>query len=67
MERSYDQHKKATFVVKIIGSENGTWQGRITYAEENKVQYFRSMLEMIQLIDETVNQNKNIDEFKASG
>ena len=59
--------KKGIFVVKIFGNENGTWQGRITYAEENRVQYFRSMLEMIQLIDEAVSLSKESEDLEASG
>ena len=50
--------KKSTFVVKILSNENGTWQGRITYADENRIQYFRSLLEMIRLIDEEVSSEE---------
>ena len=66
MKRSYDKHQKSTFVVKIFGNENGTWQGRITYAEGNQIQYFRSMLEMIQLIDEAVSSKQEGEELEAS-
>ena len=58
--------KKGTFVVKILGNENGTWQGRITYADENRIQYFRSLLEMIKLIDEAVSSQSEDERFKAS-
>lgn len=58
--------KKGTFVVKILSNENGTWQGRITYADENRIQYFRSLLEMINLIDEAVSSQSEDEGFKAS-
>lgn len=39
-----------TFVVKIVGQQNATWQGSVTWTEENKVQNFRSALELLKLI-----------------
>ncbi len=44
-------HKKGTFIVKVDYCENETWQGRVTWAEENKSEHFRSALELIKLID----------------
>lgn len=41
----------ATFVVRILHRENATWQGEIFWAEENRTEKFRSMLEMVRLID----------------
>lgn len=42
---------KGTFTISILGTENATWQGRITWTEKNKIQYFRSALELLKLID----------------
>lgn len=39
-----------TFVVKILNQQNGTWQGSVTWTEEQKVQNFRSALELLKLI-----------------
>ena len=50
MENKHDM--KQTFIVKISDCQNGTWQGKIVWAEENRSQHFRSTLEMIRLIDE---------------
>lgn len=46
--------EKDTFVVHIISRENSTWQGQITWANEKKKSSFRSMLEMIKLIDAAI-------------
>jgi hypothetical protein len=43
---------KQTFIVKIYNCQNGTWQGKIIWADENRSQHFRSMLEMLKLMDE---------------
>ena len=40
-----------TFIVKILDSQNATWQGSVTWAERQKVQYFRSALELLKMID----------------
>lgn len=56
MEASKDielKGKKATFVVKVAYRQNSSWQGEITWVEENKTQRFRSALELIKLIDST--------------
>ncbi len=60
MKKRFDQGASATFVVRIQNNQNGTWQGRITYADEERTQYFRSMLEMIKLIDDAVGQHDEI-------
>lgn len=45
---------KGTFIVKIDHCQNETWQGRVVWADENKTEYFRSALELMQLIDGAV-------------
>lgn len=39
-----------TFVVKIMDQQNATWQGCVTWMEEQKEQKFRSALELVKLI-----------------
>lgn len=43
--------KKGTFIVRIISQENATWQGKVTWAEREETATFRSMLELIRLMD----------------
>ena len=42
---------RGTFLVKVDYCQNNTWQGRVIWAEENRVEHFRSALELIKLID----------------
>jgi hypothetical protein len=42
---------KGTFVVKIRYRQNSTWQGHVTWVEENKTVPFRSALELLKLLD----------------
>ena len=43
-----------TFVVKIMNNQNSTWQGSVTWVEEQRTQQFRSALELLKLIDGVV-------------
>ncbi len=49
-----EETNKSTFVVKINNKQNGTWQGRVIWAEENRTEHFRSLLELINLMDEAL-------------
>lgn len=43
--------EEATFVLHIKYRQNATWQGSVTWAEENVRRDFRSALELLKLID----------------
>ena len=43
-----------TFIVRVQHRQNSSWQGRITWMEENKTICFRSVWEMIKLIESAV-------------
>lgn len=45
-----------TFIVRIQYRQNATWQGHVTWVDENKTVPFRSALELIKLIDSTQNE-----------
>ena len=49
---------KATFVVRILYRENQSWQGQITWAETNETRPFRSVLELMKLMDSTGRPDK---------
>lgn len=42
------------FYVEIKSMENHTWQGNVTWMEGNRSEYFRSTLELMKLIDSTL-------------
>ena len=43
-----------TFIVRVQHRQNSSWQGRITWMEQNKTICFRSVWEMIKLIESAV-------------
>ena len=51
-----------TFVVKIMNQQNATWQGSVTWMEEQKEQKFRSALELLKLISEALEDNSVAEE-----
>ena len=44
------QKKTETFIIKIMNQQNSTWQGSVTWVDEQREQYFRSALELLKLI-----------------
>lgn len=55
--RKESEQNTGTFIVKILERQNATWQGKITWVEEQKEQYFRSALELLKLIDGALDNN----------
>lgn len=47
-----------TFVVKVLDTQNSTWQGTVSWTDSGKQEQFRSALELIRLIDSTVVSEK---------
>ena len=45
---------KCTFEITVRFRQNATWQGQILWAEKNLKQNFRSVLEMLKLMDEAL-------------
>jgi hypothetical protein len=41
----------ATFELEILFRQNASWQGNVIYAEQNLSSSFRSLLELLSLID----------------
>jgi hypothetical protein len=57
---------KGTFIIKVNHCENGTWQGSVVWADENRTEHFRSALELFKLMDNAVN-NKEFSSKKDEG
>ena len=45
---------RQSFIVDITHQQNASWQGTVTWVDKNKTQSFRSALELIRLIDSTI-------------
>lgn len=65
MKKAEDKNKN-TFIVKINNQQNGTWQGQVIWAEENRNEHFRSLLELIKLMDDAMTQGEIIS-FRERG
>jgi hypothetical protein len=50
------QNDKTTFIVNVQYRQNASWQGTITWVEQNHTQHFRSALEMPKLMEQANNQ-----------
>ena len=48
----------ATFVVKVLFRQNASWQGSVIWQEGGKEQSFRSVLELIFLMDSALTHSK---------
>lgn len=51
-----------TFIVRVQHRQNSSWQGRITWMEEDKTVQFRSVWEMIKLIENAVDSVSKSEE-----
>ena len=51
-----DQVPLATFELEIIFRQNASWQGNIVYAEHNLTSSFRSVLELLTLMDSVLSE-----------
>lgn len=43
-----------TFVIQVMDTQNATWQGTITWANNSETKPFRSVLELIKLLDSAI-------------
>ena len=51
-EELFEKHgDMGTFVVRVQHRQHSSWQGRVTYLEEDRTVYFRSALELMKIID----------------
>lgn len=51
-----------TYVVRFIQHQNGTWQGRLTWIDEDKSMNFRSIWEMVRLMEEGLKASGEFEE-----
>ncbi len=55
-----------TFIVQVRYRRNGTWQGSVSWMNGNKKTEFRSVLELLRLMEDTMDQNGTCpDESKS--
>ena len=49
----------ATFALRVIFRQNASWQGSVTWIESRREQSFRSVLELILLMDSALNETES--------
>ena len=59
--KSENEKNTGTFIVKILDQRNATWQGTVTWVEEQKTQNFRSALELLKMIDGVLEDKLDIE------
>lgn len=64
-KKSYNQ--ESTFVLKVRGEKNKTWQGTIRWIEENKERHFGSALELLKLMDEVLAESGDTNDGETVG
>ena len=57
-EEGYSPGRKATFAIRVLFRQNASWQGSVTWVEGKREQSFRSVLELILLIDSALSIEK---------
>jgi hypothetical protein len=57
---------RQSFIVNVLYQEHSTWQGTVTWVDENKTQTFRSALELLRLIDSTMDCETHMDWKEAT-
>ncbi len=50
-----------TFIIRVQHRQHSSWQGMVTWVEENRTVPFRSALELIKMIDEAVSEGDEED------
>jgi hypothetical protein len=61
------EYNGQTFIVEIKRQEYGSWQGAVTWVQGQKKQSFRSALELIKLMDSTMEVSEPQWEDEESG
>ena len=50
--------KKQTFIIEVIYTKDSTWQGKVSWVDGKKEQTFRSVMELLRLVDSVVAQDE---------
>ena len=64
--------KKQVFILEVNSTRNQSWQGSLKWVEKHKQESFRSMLEMMRLIDSAMDAGaeeaeESLTEQRAAG
>ena len=48
--------KKQTFIIEVVDTQDSTWQGKVNWVNGKKEQAFRSVMELLRLVDSVVGE-----------
>lgn len=54
-------NKKQTFILEISDTQNQSWQGKVEWIQGKKKESFRSVLELLRMLDSVVCQSVDKD------
>lgn len=54
--------KKQTFIIEVIDTQQESWQGSIEWVQGQKKEAFRSVIEMLRLMDSVMEQEEETEE-----
>ena len=54
-----------SFIIRVQHRQNSSWQGRVTWMEKNQTMNFRSVLELIKLIESAIDTVNDTEEEAA--
>jgi hypothetical protein len=54
-----------SFIIDVLETRNQTWQGTVTWVGSDEKRHFRSALELVELIDSVVGEER--PEFENRG
>lgn len=57
--------KNTTFIIEIKSNQNNSWQGSIEWIEGKRMESFRSVLELVKLMDSAVEVNQSDEKSKT--
>ena len=55
-EQELRKGEKATFVIRVVFRQNASWQGTVVWLEGRQEQSFRSVLELLLLMENALNE-----------
>ena len=58
---NFKNGKVATFSMRILFRQNASWQGSLTWVEGKQEEYFRSVLELIVLLENALRYTMNME------
>jgi len=53
-----NMNKNQSFIVTVRSQENATWQGTVQWVEGKEEQHFRSVLELLKLMDSAMEEQE---------